>query len=84
MIIQILLTIWAWNKGWAWKALIPLACAFGIGLMIGGVYASTNTPVPPGVIMIDVLADIALILMIIFKPTPKAIEVLKEEPKSTE
>jgi len=80
MILQIILTIWAWSKGWNWKALLPMACAFGIGLLIGAICLANGTPVPTGVIAIDVLADIALIVMINVKPQSTIIEPVKNEP----
>jgi predicted exporter len=62
LIIEILLTIFAWRKGWRWFSLIPVATAFSIGLMFG------FSQIEPGVngIFIDILAMIALILMIIY------------------
>lgn len=66
LIIEIILTVFAWRKGWKWTSLIPIGTAFLIGLMFGlsgGVDTST-----PGVIFIDILAIIALILMVVYPP----------------
>ena len=58
LIIEIILTIVAWQK-WGWKSLIPLGAAFLIGFLIG----MSGGVVGPGVIAVDILAIIALIVM---------------------
>lgn len=69
LIVEIILTIVAWQRGWKWIALIPVGIAFFIGMAIG---ANSSDPVDPlSVIWIDVLAIIALVLMLIFKPQSK-------------
>jgi len=40
---QIILTVVAWNNGWRWLALIPMASAFIIGFIIGMVVGEYNT-----------------------------------------
>lgn len=66
-IIEILLTIFAWRKGWRWFSLIPVGIAFLIGLMFG------FSQIEPGAtaIFIDILAMIALILMIVYPKKEK-------------
>jgi len=56
-------------------ALLPVGSAFGIGLIAG---ASGVDPTAPGVIMIDVIAIIALIVMVIVKKQG-TVEVTKKE-----
>lgn len=34
-LIEIILTVIAWNRGWRWKALIPIGIGFFIGVLIG-------------------------------------------------
>jgi hypothetical protein len=64
LILEIILTIVAWNKGWRWLSLIPLATAFFIGVCIG----LSGGTVDMNVIFIDILAVVALIIMSFTKP----------------
>lgn len=73
LIIEIILTVFVWRKGWNWMSLIPTGLAFIIGFMLGASGSVDASSV--GVIFIDVLAIIALILMLVFPPktvTPPA------------
>ena len=60
LIAEIILTVFAWRKGWKWRALLPVGIAFGIGLIIG----ASGGGVTEGIIFIDVAAVIALIVMV--------------------
>ena len=60
LIAEIILTVFAWRNGWKWLALLPVGIAFIIGLIIG---ASRVTDLS-GVIFIDIIAVIALIIMV--------------------
>ena len=60
LIAEIILTVFAWRNGWKWLALLPVGIAFIIGLIIG---ASGVTDLS-GVIFIDIIAVIALIIMV--------------------
>jgi hypothetical protein len=74
LIIEIVLTIFAWRKGWRWLALIPTALALCIGLLLGiGIAASGGSVSAPNAatIIIDVLAIIALIVMVTKGPKSK-------------
>jgi len=64
LIAEIILTVLAWRKGWKWLSLIPLGLAFIIGFIIG----ASGTTIGTGIIFIDVLAVIALTLMLIYPP----------------
>lgn len=67
LLIEILLTVFVWRKGWNWFSLIPVGAAFLIGAIVGltgGVQAASN----PGIILIDVMAVIALIIMLVYPP----------------
>ena len=72
LIIEIILTIFAWRKGWNWLALIPVGVAFCIGLIIG----ASGTPVTDvmSVIIWDILAIIALVVMVSVNPPGKKID----------
>lgn len=65
LIAEIILTIIAWQKGWRWLALIPIGIAVVIGLIVG---ASTGSTDVGAYIIFDILAVIALIIMIVVKP----------------
>jgi hypothetical protein len=79
IIVEILLTIWAWNRGWKWYSLLPLGIAVFIGLIagfsIGTSGGSTNDV--GWVVVFDVLATIALIIMISIRKKP----IDEEKPK---
>jgi hypothetical protein len=75
LIAEIILTIFAWRKGWKGLALIPLGVAFGLGLILG-----LNGVAPDdlaSLIWVDVLAIIALIVMTVKGPKNDK-EVLKD------
>jgi len=62
-IIEIILTIVAWRKGWKWYSLIPISVAFIIGAICGMSGVSPND-----VIWLDILVAIVLIIMCDRKP----------------
>ncbi len=74
LIIEIILTIFAWRNGWKWKALLPIGVVLILGFTIGtiiSITANNNGGVsitPPGLWLLDVLAIISLIIMFIEKP----------------
>ena len=65
-LIQIILTIIAWRKGWKWRSLFPMIAAFTIGVII-----AFNSPYIDmfEYIWIDVIAIIILIFMCFKKPS---------------
>jgi tetrahydromethanopterin S-methyltransferase subunit C len=65
-VIEILLTIWAWTRGWKSYSLIPLGAAMGIGFLCGlvGLYSEEMLPF---FALLDIAAVVALIIMIIKK-----------------
>lgn len=75
LILEIILTIIAWVRGWKWRALIPLISLLVIGFMAGMLLLSLGIDpevfVPAG-IFIDFLGVIALIIMIVVKPKKSA------------
>jgi len=64
LILEIILTIWAWNRGWKAQALIPLAVVFVIGMIIG-VLSGGNPDVIQSAILFDILGTIVLLVMAI-------------------
>jgi len=67
MLIELVLTIFAWRKGWGPVALLPLA----IGVTIGVLFSSLSNSLGPAV-MADVLIYAALITMIVVGRKPQA------------
>ena len=57
-IIEIILTIIAWEKGWKWSSLIPMFGAFIIGIIFGLAGIAINY-----LIFVDISAVIALVIM---------------------
>lgn len=72
LIIEIILTIVAWRKGWNWLALIPTGVAFCIGLLLGATASQGNVDVM-SVIIWDILAIVALVVMVAVNPPGKKI-----------
>lgn len=74
LLIEIILTIFVWRKGWRWISLLPIGIALFIGLFMGfGIRVSNgdvNEAIGLGFIL-DVLAIIALIIMLTIKPKLK-------------
>jgi len=67
LVAEIILTIFAWKKGWRWWALVPVALALLIGLFMGmgvGACGGDVDSVRGISIVLDVLAIIALIVMV--------------------
>ena len=65
--IEIILTIFAWRNGWKWLALIPVGAALVIGFFIGLNVGLTGGEISPNIVILDVFAIIALIVMLIKK-----------------
>jgi len=65
LIVEIILTIAAWGRGWKWLSLLPLGIAFGIGLIYGA--SGGNVEDMGAIVLVDVAAIIALIVMTIVR-----------------
>lgn len=68
LIIEIILTVVAWRKGWNAWALLPLVCAMGAGFGIGfylGATGQAEKANSPMMLLLDGVAIIALIVMCI-------------------
>ena len=67
--LQIILTIVVWFRGWKWYALLPMASAFVLGIFIGMTGGDIKVPA----LIADGLAVIALIVMCFVKPKTKIV-----------
>jgi hypothetical protein len=68
LIAEIILTVFAWRKGWKWYSLIPGGSALFLGFCVG---LSNPNGSLGSAIWVDVLATIALIVMVSVKPKEK-------------
>lgn len=75
LIIEIVLTIVAWQRGWKWKALLPTGIAFGIGSIVGFSVGNSGGSLEDvtWVVIFDIIAIIVLIMMCINKPASKSV-----------
>jgi MFS family permease len=74
LIAEIILTFFAWRKGWKWWALLPLGIAGGIGLIWGliiGALGGTINNLPGWSVVFDIMAVVALIVLCSVKPKSK-------------
>jgi ABC-type dipeptide/oligopeptide/nickel transport system permease subunit len=75
IILEIILTVVAWLRGWKWKSLIPLGTVLIIGLIYGFILGLTGNFVDTTnvvwVNIFDILAIIALLIMVILPPKNK-------------
>lgn len=86
-IIEIILTIVAWVRGWSWKALIPIGSALVLGFIIGFFIVAAGGQITAAVAglvaILDFIAFTAILVMAIVKPTSVK-EAEAEESKRTE
>ena len=71
LIAQIILVIFVWKKGWNWKSLIPIGLSVLFGIILGimvGTGSTTMSDIQPITITGDVLATIALLIMLVNPP----------------
>jgi len=73
LIAEFLLTIFAWRAGWKWYALIPVAIPVTIGL-IGGASGAIDPGDVGALVLFDIGAIIALIIMIVKKKKASSTE----------
>jgi len=86
LILEIILTIKAWRKGYKAWALVPVGLVMLIGFMIGASDPTLTEANLYSLIWLDILAIIALGLMIAAakKPVPISSEESLEYPDETE
>ena len=91
-IIEIVLTIAAWRKGWRWYALIPLVVVGSIGFSAGfvvGAFGGTVTSLLPYLVLLDLACIVVLIVMVAKPfgyekaPSLKDIKALETQPPVT-
>ena len=71
LIIEIILTVLAWRKGWKWYALIPLAAALLVGFLIGmsvGASGGSVNDVKGITIFLDIIVTLILVFMSVRGP----------------
>ncbi|NQU07690.1 MAG: hypothetical protein HQ583_03945 [Candidatus Abyssubacteria bacterium] len=92
LIIEIVLTIAAWRKGWRWYALIPLVVAGSVGFSAGfvvGAFGGTVTGLLPFLVLLDLVCIVVLIVMVAKPfgyekaPSLKALKALETQPPVT-
>ncbi len=74
-LIEVILTVVAWKRGWRWLALLPFVVCLAAGIIWGLVLvANGHTSMPsnitPVAVIPDVFAIVALIVMIVKKRVP--------------
>jgi len=69
LILEIILTIVVWNRGWKAQALIPVGAIFVIGFLIG-LLGGGSPEVLQNAVFIDILGLVALIVMAITGKNP--------------
>lgn len=79
-ILEIILTVLAWRKGWKAKALIPGAIGIGLGIFIGLMCAAASAPIPAGLFVFDIGVILGLIVMMCNPPTKSAQTVAVNKP----
>jgi hypothetical protein len=84
LIIEIILTIVAWNRGWRWFALIPLGVGVLLGLIIGLIGGSMGQTADDlsWVIVFDAIVIIALIIMCFTKPKSASETSIENKPEA--
>lgn len=68
LILEVILTIFAWRKGWKWLALLPVGIVLILGLLIGfsiGISGGDVAPTTGIALFLDISTIIVLIIMII-------------------
>jgi hypothetical protein len=72
MLIEILLTIRAWRKGWKGYALLPIAIGMSVSFLIGaavGASGGTIENILPLCVLIELMMIISLIVMAVRGPS---------------
>ena len=78
MLLQLILVVIAWRRGWKAKSLIPLAGAVAAGFLMGlfGAFDeySLTGELSLALLIPDLLAIIALITMVIVRPEERRVD----------
>jgi len=84
LIVEIILTIFAWRKGWKWMSLIPIGLAILIGGLIGVIIGASggNTElIRVFGFIIDIIIVIVLIIMTMNEPKSIKTQTVKNNNK---
>lgn len=74
LIAEILLTIFAWRKGWKWLALLPIGICLVLGFLVGFVIGASGGYVDDASgmgMVLDLIAIVVLIIMVVKGPKTK-------------
>lgn len=78
-IAEIFLTVFAWQNGWRWKALLPLCIGLVSGCYIGTIVSFTGgTTDTSWTVIFDIATIIVLIVMCTKKPFKKPKNLLND------
>jgi hypothetical protein len=69
LIAEIILTFFAW-RNWRWLSLIPVGSAIFLGFVVGSANRYAD---PMDYVWVDILAVVALIVMVSVKPKPQVL-----------
>ena len=89
LLLEIYLTVTAWNKGWKSWALAPLGATMAIGFLLGVALAASGHPVDPAELMgpglaLDGLCIVVLGVMSAVAPKRAAVEQPSETQPAEE
>jgi uncharacterized membrane protein YfcA len=65
LIIEIILTIIAWRRGWKWRSLLPLMVGFVIAFILGSVLGLMFGGIPPIINIVGFLIDLVIIIFLV-------------------
>jgi hypothetical protein len=77
--LELILVVFAWRRGWRWKALLPLAGEFMLGLLLGLSGAGDAT----GVLVLAAIASIGTLIWMIAHPPQAVADSRSEEPEGS-
>lgn len=85
IILEIILTIIAWIRGWRWKALLPLGSVLVIGFIVGAIMGTQGYTIDDiqnqgWIVFIEVIGFLAMLIMAIVPP--KEIREAKKKEKN--
>lgn len=83
LILEIILTIVAWNRGWGAKALIPIGASLVIGFAIGFFIGLGGGHITAGVVGIVRILDFIAMGIIAFMAFVKPVSANETETKET-
>lgn len=75
LILEIVLTIIAWRKGYKGYALLPLGIVFLIAFMVGFSTPELSESADLSFIVLDLMAIVALVIMVATAKKPDAFEI---------